>query len=90
MKKYFYSAVVGLMALFTASCSQDETVTSIVKSNEPVKATFTLNVPSENTLTRAADTNVKRYAIAIENVNDPTAPWDVDLIGAGDDSKKMP
>lgn len=89
MKKYFYSAVVGLMALFTASCSQDETVTSIVKSNEPVKATFTLNVPSENTLTRAADTNVKRYAIAIENVDDPTAPWDVDLIGAGDDSKKM-
>ena len=89
MKKYFYSAVVGLMAMLTASCSQDEDVASVVKNNEPVKATFTLRVPSEHSLTRAADTNVKRYAIAIENVDDPTATWDVDLIGEGDDSKKM-
>jgi hypothetical protein len=90
MKKYFYSAVVALMALFTASCSQEENFDqNNVAPVAPVSVSFKVDVPTEGIITRAADDGVKRYAIAIENVDDPSNPWTVDLIGEGDDSKKM-
>ena len=81
-----------MMALCTVSCSQDEaTLVSAAPAAPagPVSVSFKVDAPTEGIITRAADANVKRYAIAIENVDDASAPWALDLIGEGDDSKKM-
>lgn len=67
MKKYFYSAVVALVALFTASCSQEE---SLVQSNTaPSKTTFSVALPTEKAITRAVDEGIHRYAMAIKGVD---------------------
>ena len=81
-----------MMALCTVSCSQDETTlvsAAPAAPAGPVSVSFKVDAPTDGIVTRAADANVKRYAIAIENVDNPSSPWTVDLIGEGDDSKKM-
>lgn len=68
MKKFFYSAMVAMTALFTTSCSSENSVNEEV-TNAPVKTTFQVNLPTDGMVTRAADANVKRYAIAIDGVD---------------------
>lgn len=65
MKKLFF-ATLALVALFTTSCSQSDEVSE----NGQVKNTvFKLNVPVDGVGTRAADSNVKRYVMAIDGVD---------------------
>lgn len=65
MKKLFFAAF-SLVALLATSCSQDENLTE----TSPVKnTTFKLNVPTDGIGTRAADSNVKRYVMAIDGVD---------------------
>ena len=70
MKKYFYSAVVAMMALFTVSCSQNEAPEEAPSAPAATASvSFNVKAPSDNPITRAADSNVKRYAIAIDGVD---------------------
>lgn len=83
MKKYFYSAIVAMTALFTVSCSQDETLVETSTPAAPASVSFKLDVPTDGMTTRAADANVARYAVVIQNVDDATSPWTVKLAADG-------
>ena len=79
MKKYFYSAVVAMMALFTVSCSQEETAETQISAPKKVSTSFSVGIPSNGPSTRTADASVTRYAVVIDNVDDAAAPWTVKL-----------
>ena len=83
MKKFFYSAVVAMVALFTASCSQEEVAETQIPASKKVSTSFSVDIPTSGHSTRAADANVTRYAVLIENVDDPANPWDVKLVANG-------
>jgi hypothetical protein len=93
-RKYFYSVALGLMTLLTASCSQDDSLVEPVHTKE-ASASFSVNIPQESTGTRAADANVQRYAIAIEDADGNTVSlaansggWKVDTTN-GDGKMKI-
>ena len=77
-RKIFYFAVLSLTTLLTVSCSQDDSLVESTPIND-ASASFRVNIPWESASTRGADANVKRYAIAIENVDDAENPFIVKL-----------
>lgn len=67
MKKYFFSAAVALMALVATSCSQDESL--VENGNVNGTVSFRVSLPTDGSITRAADASVQRYAMSIDGVD---------------------
>lgn len=68
-KNFFYFTAMSFVALFVTSCSQDEVLVENNSLATPAKAVFNVSLPTDGMTTRGADTQVKRYAIAIDGMD---------------------